>query len=184
METILFALWFFAPAGAANGSPVFANKVPILKKFGMPVDGGKTFRGKRIFGDHKTVRGVVVGTVTGLVIAGLQMFLYDNFSWVDGISGSVDYGNPKILLMGAMMGFGALAGDAIKSFFKRQFSVPSGKSWFPFDQIDYIVGGILFSLPFVILPLTTYAVITIIWFLIHPVATLVGWLLKLKDSPI
>jgi CDP-2,3-bis-(O-geranylgeranyl)-sn-glycerol synthase len=184
VETILFALWFFAPAGAANGSPVFANKVPILSKLGMPIDGGKTFRGKRIFGDHKTVRGFVVGTLTGLVIAGLQILLYANFSWVADISGSVDYSNPAILLMGAMMGFGALAGDSIKSFFKRQFSVPSGQSWFPYDQVDYIIGGILFSLPFVLLPLSTYVVITIIWFLIHPVATLVGWLLKLKDTPI
>jgi CDP-2,3-bis-(O-geranylgeranyl)-sn-glycerol synthase len=184
VETILFALWFFAPAGASNGSPVFANKIPILSKLGMPVDGGKTFRGKRIFGDHKTVRGFVVGTLTGLAIAALQMILSANFSWVTDISGSVDYSNPTILLMGAMMGFGALAGDSIKSFFKRQFSVPSGQSWFPFDQIDYIIGGILFSLPFVLLPLTTYIVIAVIWFLIHPVATLVGWLLKLKDSPI
>ena len=86
--------------------------------------------------------------------------------------------------MGASLGFGALAGDAIKSFFKRQFSVASGQSWFPFDQIDYILGGILFSLPFVILNITDYLIITVVWFLIHPVATVVGWLLKLKDSPI
>jgi len=184
VDTILFALWFFAPAGAANGSPVFANKVPILSKLGMPVDAGRTFRGKRIFGDHKTVRGFVVGTLAGLIIAGLQMLLYSNFSWFEGISGSVDYSNPIVLVMGALMGFGALAGDSIKSFFKRQFSVPSGQSWFPFDQIDYIIGGILFSLPFVLLSFASYAVITIVWFLIHPVATLVGWLLKLKDSPI
>ena len=184
METILFALWFFAPAGAANGSPVFANKVPILQKLGMPIDGRKTFRGKRIFGDHKTVRGFFVGTLTGVAIAALQMLLYTNFSWFVGISGPIDYSNPIVILMGAAMGFGALAGDSIKSFFKRQFSVPSGQSWFPFDQIDYIIGGILFSMLFVLLPITTYVVITIIWFLIHPVATLVGWLLKLKDSPI
>jgi CDP-2,3-bis-(O-geranylgeranyl)-sn-glycerol synthase len=86
--------------------------------------------------------------------------------------------------MGASMGFGALAGDAIKSFFKRQMSVPSGESWFPFDQIDYIVGGLIMSVPFVQLKLSEYIIISIVWFVIHPIATFIGWLLKLKDSPI
>ncbi len=184
METILFALWFFLPAGAANGSPVFANKVPLLRKLGMPIDGGKTFRGKRIFGDHKTLRGFIVGTLVGLGTAALQMLLFANFSWVVDIAGPIDYSDPIVLLLGAALGFGALAGDAIKSFFKRQFSVPSGHSWFPFDQIDYILGGIVFSLPFVILTVQEYALVAIVWFLIHPIATVIGWLLKLKDSPI
>lgn len=184
MESVLFALWFFAPVGIANASPVFANRVPVLHKLGMPIDGGRTFRGKRIFGDHKTVRGFAAGTLFGLLTSALQMFLFDNFSFFETVSGSVDYSKPTVLLMGASLGFGALFGDAIKSFFKRQFSVPSGQSWFPFDQIDYIVGGILFSLPFVTLDIIDYIIIAIVWFLIHPVATVVGWLLKLKDSPI
>lgn len=184
MDSILFALWFFAPVGVANASPVFANRVPVLQKLGMPIDGGRTFRGKRIFGDHKTVRGLMAGTLFGFLTTALQMLLFNNFSFFESVSGSVDYSSPIVLLMGAALGFGALAGDAIKSFFKRQFSVPSGQSWFPFDQIDYIIGAILFSLPFVTLGSKDYLVITVVWFLIHPIATVVGWLLKLKDSPI
>ena len=184
MQTILFALWFFWPAGLANSAPVFANKIPILKRLGMPIDGGKSFRGKRIFGDHKTVRGFVAGVIVAVLVAGLQMLLYANIEWIRTISGSVDYSSPIVLLMGASMGFGALAGDAIKSFFKRQMSVPSGKSWFPFDQIDYIIGGLLLSVPFVDLKISEYIIISIVWFVIHPIATFIGWLLKLKDSPI
>jgi len=184
MQEVLFALWFFAPAGIANSSPVFANKIPMLHKLGMPIDGGKTFRGKRVFGDHKTVRGFIVGVFTGFLVAGIQMILYKNFSWVADISSTIDYSNPIVLLMGAVLGFGALAGDAIKSFFKRQFSVPSGASWFPFDQIDYIIGGLLVSFPFVSLTLSQYLTILVVWFLIHPLATFFGWILKLKDSPI
>jgi CDP-2,3-bis-(O-geranylgeranyl)-sn-glycerol synthase len=184
MQEILFALWFFAPAGIANSSPVFANKIPLLNKLGMPIDGGKTFRGKRIFGDHKTLRGFIVGTIAGFLVALLQMLLYTNFSWFNELSSSVDYSDPIVLVMGAALGFGALTGDAIKSFFKRQFSVPSGESWFPFDQIDYIVGGLFASAFFVSLALSQYVTITIVWFLIHPIATFIGWLLKLKDSPI
>jgi CDP-2,3-bis-(O-geranylgeranyl)-sn-glycerol synthase len=184
VQEILFALWFFAPAGVANTAPVFANKIPLLRKLGMPIDGGKTFRGKRIFGDHKTIRGFLVGILAGFVVAGIQMLLYANFDWFYSISGSIDYSNPSILLLGALLGFGALAGDSVKSFFKRQVGVKSGQSWFPYDQIDYIFGGILLTLPFVSISAMQYLVILLVWFLIHPVATFIGWLLKLKDSPI
>jgi CDP-2,3-bis-(O-geranylgeranyl)-sn-glycerol synthase len=184
MELVLFALWFFAPAGIANSSPVFANKVPLLKKLGMPIDMGKTYRGKRVFGDHKTVRGFLAGILSGILVASIQMFLYSNSSWIVDISGSIDYSQPIVLLMGAMLGLGALTGDAIKSFFKRQTGVESGKSWFPFDQIDYIIGGLVFSIPFVNLKPSEIIAIFIVWFLIHPVATFIGWLIGLKDSPI
>lgn len=184
MQTILFALWFFLPAGIANMAPVIAKKIPMLHKLAVPVDGGKSFRGRRIFGDHKTVRGFVVGVLSALVIVLMQMFLYAHISWVKTIAGPVDYSEPVVILLGIALGFGALAGDAIKSFFKRQVGVPSGASWFPYDQIDYIVGGILLSLPFYTFSMTTYLAVFLVWFLIHPIATLIAWLLKLKDSPI
>jgi CDP-2,3-bis-(O-geranylgeranyl)-sn-glycerol synthase len=184
VQEILFALWFFAPAGIANSSPVFANKIPVLNKLGIPIDGGKTFRGKRMFGDHKTVRGFVVGVLSGLLVAAIQMLIYANSEWIVGISAPIDYSQPIVLIMGAALGFGALLGDAVKSFFKRQFSVPSGSSWFPFDQIDYIIGGLIASAFFVTLTWSQYLLIMIVWFLIHPAATFIGWMLKLKDSPI
>jgi hypothetical protein len=57
MKDILFALWFFLPAGLANAAPVFANKIPGSEWLAVPIDGGKHFRGKRITGNHKTIRG-------------------------------------------------------------------------------------------------------------------------------
>lgn len=182
---IFFALWFFLPAGLANASPVFASRVPGLQKLGIPIDFGKTFKDKRIFGDHKTVRGFVVGTGTGLITGLLQYAAYSNSEWLQNMS-LVEYKSALwSAMLGIFLGFGALAGDAIKSFFKRQFSVPSGKSWFPFDQIDYIVGGLVFSSLLVDLPQrSTYLWIGLIWFLIHPLATFVGWIIGVKDSPI
>ena len=53
MKDILFALWFFLPAGLANAAPVFANKIPGSEWLAVPIDGGKHFRGKRITGNHK-----------------------------------------------------------------------------------------------------------------------------------
>ena len=184
MELVLFALWFFAPAGVANSSPVFANKIPFLKNLGMPIDRGRTYKGKRILGDNKTYRGFIAGVLSGFATALLQMNLYTSFDWFTTVSPDIDYSQPVVLLLGVAIGFGALFGDAVESFFKRQLSFSSGKSWFPFDQLDYILGGLLFSIPFVTLTAMQYTAIIIVWFLIHPVATFIGWNLKLKDKPI
>ena len=54
-KDILFALWFFAPAGLANAAPVFANKIPRSDWLAVPLDFGKSLRGRRIFGDRKSV---------------------------------------------------------------------------------------------------------------------------------
>jgi CDP-2,3-bis-(O-geranylgeranyl)-sn-glycerol synthase len=185
VNEILFALWFFAPAGIANGAPVFANKISLLDKFGKPIDHGKSWRGKRIFGDHKTYRGFLVGVIVAVFIAAIQMILYTNFDFFSvEITNNIDYSDPKVLVLGAFLGFGALAGDAVKSFFKRQLSVPSGKSWFPFDQIDYILGGLIMSVPIVALSPVDYLAVFIVWAFLHPIATFIAWILKLKDSPI
>lgn len=184
LNNILFALWYFLPAGLANAAPVFANKIPLLQKLGMPIDAGKSFRGKRIFGDHKTVRGFVAGVLVGSITGLLQYFVYSQLGWVQNFSLIVYTSVGQSLLLGALLGFGALFGDAIKSFFKRQFGVASGKSWFPFDQIDYIVGGLLFGSIIIDLPHEDYIWIGLVWFLIHPVATFIGWLFGLKDTPI
>jgi len=140
MNDILFTLWFFAPAAVANMSPIFANNIPKLQKFDKTLDMGKKYRGKRIFGEHKTFRGLLSGIVSGTVTIGLQIILFNSFSWAQSTAGTlVDYTNPLILFLGAVLGLGALTGDAVKSFFKRQFNVAPGRGWFPFDQTDFII---------------------------------------------
>ena len=172
------------PAGFANAAPVFANKIPLLNTLGVPIDMGKHFRGKRIFGDHKTVRGFVAGVAVGAITGALQHGIYMHSSWIQHFS-LISYSSLLTsVMLGVLLSFGALFGDAIKSFFKRQFSVPSGRAWFPFDQIDYIVGGLIFASIIIDLPHSAYWWIGLIWFLIHPIATFVAWLVGLKDSPI
>jgi len=38
--------------------------------------------------------------------------------------------------------------DIVESFFKRKKNIPSWQSWYVWDQIDYIIWVILFTLPF------------------------------------
>jgi CDP-2,3-bis-(O-geranylgeranyl)-sn-glycerol synthase len=87
-------------------------------------------------------------------------------------------------LVGPLFGLGALGGDAIKSFFKRQLGVSPGKSWFPYDQLDYVIGGAVAVLPFIVLNLRQYVLLTAVWLAIHVASTVIGYRLGLKDAPI
>jgi hypothetical protein len=47
------------------------------------------------------------------------------------------------LATGLRFGFGAVAGDAAKSFFKRRLAIAPGSPWIPFDQLDFAVGALV-----------------------------------------
>src|SRR4051812_22356780 len=128
-KDILFALWFFVPAGVANVMPILAAKIPGLRHWDAPVDGGSRLRGKRVFDDHKTWRGIVTGVIAGILILKLQVNLYDQYAWARDISGPLNYDKISVLGLGFLLGFGALFGDMIKSLAKRQFGVQPGSSW-------------------------------------------------------
>lgn len=183
IKDIFFVWWFFAPAGVANIAAFFSGKIPFLKPYSHPVDFSAKFRGKRILGDNKTIRGFIFGIIAAIIIVYLQVFLFNQFIFLRKIL-SIDYNSINPILFGVLAGFGALFGDALKSFFKRQIGVVPGKSWFPFDQIDYIVGGILFTSFYIRLSLGEYIVLFLVWFLLHPLTTILGYIFKLKDSPL
>lgn len=184
LHEIFFALWFFLPAGIANMMPIFAAHWPLLKKYEYPMDFGLTFRGKRVFGSHKTMRGLIVGIIFATLTLWLQQLAYMNIGWVSDWVTYVDYSALSVLVLGPLFAIGALLGDAVKSFFKRQVGVSPGESWFPFDQIDYIVGGAIATWAFVPLSFWQYVLLICIWFCLHLIATTVGYLLGLKDKPI
>ncbi len=125
LSEFLGGIWFILPAYFASISPVW-----FKLRGKTQLDFGKTFRGKPVFGASKTVRGFVGGALCGALLGGIQQYAF---------------GKPNGLLLGVLLGFGAMSGDAAKSFFKRQYGIPPGRSWFPFDQLDFIVGALAFA---------------------------------------
>lgn len=180
---ILALIWLFLPAGIANMAPIFVSKIPGLRELELPMDLGKTFRGKRIFGAHKTIRGLFSGILFGIATVWLQKEFYGHSEFIRTLS-LLDYSTLNILLLGTLLGAGALIGDAVESFFKRQLGIESGKSWFPFDQIDYIIGAAIFIAPIYTLRVLEYVLLLITFFVLHIVFTFIGYNLKLKKDPI
>ncbi len=173
MNHFLFAIIFFLPAGAGNVAPILAKHIPLLRHWKTPLDGGATFRGKRVLGPNKSWRGLVTGVLAGGLV-GLVLYPI-----ITDVSSSAEH-----FIIGATIGFGALLGDALESFFKRQRGVKSGDSWLLFDQLDYVIGALVFGALFVRLSFADYLAVIVFYFVGHLIMTYIGFLLGLKDKPI
>lgn len=140
MNILLETIWFFLPAAIANMAPVFAHHIHLWDSFAYPIDGHITLNGKRLLGDNKTIRGLVVGALAGLITGFLQYLAFS----ADAIQAISIFPYTSLVAstaLGMLLGASALVGDMIKSFFKRRLNIPSGHSWIPFDQIDLALGA-------------------------------------------
>jgi CDP-diglyceride synthetase len=179
-KEIFFAIWFFLPAGIANVMPIFVAHIPRLKRYDAPIDFGKTYRGERIFGSHKTWRGLIAGMIFSTLVLWLQQVAVLHSGWLQTWTNQVNYAQLPTFILGPLFAIGALGGDAIESFFKRQRGIAPGHGWFPFDQTDYAI----VSAPFVALNLLQYVLLVVLWFIIHLVASVIGYGIGLKERPI
>ena len=166
-EMIIQALYFFLPAYVANMMPVFLMKVPILD---VAVS-------KKYFGKNKSWRGVV-----GAIFAGGVVFWIQKLLFVNGFTewAIIDYADYSILL-GVLLGLGAILGDLVESYYKRKAGIAPGKPWFPFDQLDFVFGGITLSFFVYVPPARFIVVLFVITPLLHIMTNHVGYWLKLRD---
>src|ERR1019366_5185400 len=99
IQNLWFALWFFLPVGLANVTPIFAAQLPILNKYDAPIDLKHSIHGKRIFGDHKTWRGLISGVIIGVLTMLIQMYIFNHNAWIRSIAGPADYANSSIIIL-------------------------------------------------------------------------------------
>lgn len=159
--TIAQTLWFFLPAMVANMAPVFAAHFKWLPALQWPIDDGVKWRGRRLLGDNKTIRGFVVALIFGAITGAIQYLIQNNFSLPFAILGP-HASVWQVIFFAGYLGLAALTGDAVKSFLKRQLDIAPGHAWTPWDQIDIVLGCIAFSFWFVQLTVTQIFIALII----------------------
>ncbi|MDP3725464.1 MAG: CDP-archaeol synthase [Nanoarchaeota archaeon] len=174
MSALLELFWVFLPAGIANICPSISAK--WLPGLSYPLDFGRTFRGRRIFGEHKTIRGIIAGVMGGGAVFLLEKYLLGSIAG-EGVGNLPWY-------FGFLLGAGAVGGDAIESFFKRQIGMRPGKSWILFDQIDWIVGALIASRGFVIIALPEILLLVGAGGLLHFLVKLGGYMVRIEKTPI
>ncbi len=155
--------------------PVFVRKWNFLNK---PLDFRKNLFGERIFGSHKTWRGLVFGVLGGIVAVEIQRFL-GRFAFFNALN-ILDYHTVPVIFFGALLGFGVLFGDAVGSFVKRRIGITPGKSFMPFDQIVAPLGAMLFILPYYIVSWQFFVAALAVSFFAHLIIKYIGYLLKFE----
>jgi CDP-2,3-bis-(O-geranylgeranyl)-sn-glycerol synthase len=119
LSFILEAIWYILPS-------YFANMSPVLFGGGRPLDMGRSFRdGRRILGDHKTIRGFLSGIIVGTLVGFIQ-------------------GRP---LQGFTLSLGAMVGDCFGSFIKRRIGLVEGQSAPLLDQEGFLIFSLIFTYP-------------------------------------
>jgi len=178
IKILVEVLWFMLPAYGANMVPgLFRNTLMWL---GKPVDFGKEWKGNRLLGNNKTFRGFVVGVLCAMLLASIQRIAYQTQS-IKSIS-MIDYSQINPLVLGFLFGFGALFGDAAKSFFKRRLGIRPGARWIPFDQVDWVIGSLLF-VSFFYVPDTAHLIMIIVLFpILHVIVNHIAFYLRIRET--
>jgi CDP-2,3-bis-(O-geranylgeranyl)-sn-glycerol synthase len=155
------------------------------RPWAIPLDGGRTWRGRRVLGGNKTLRGfVVMVPATAGAFAILAAIAGDPARagvWPLPADG---YG-----ALGAWAGLGFMLGELPNSFVKRQLDIAPGDAaahrtgalgQFAFDRVDSAIGALAALALFVPLPLVTCAIVLVAGPLLHWLFTVVMWRVGLK----
>lgn len=180
---VVSGLWLFLPA-------MLPNSAAVVFGGGTKMDFGKTWRGKRIFGDGKSWRGFFGGAFSG-VLLGLILI------GISALFGSEDYwgygpfwGNVGVLFT---LSFGAVLGDLTGAFIKRRLGLERGAKAPILDQYDFVAGALLVTALF--FPDWVYATyiegwhicalvfLLVVMFAIHRVMNIIGYRAGLKKEP-
>lgn len=113
----------FSAAGIAH---VLWLRSPRSAAFALPLDAGRRFRGRRLFGTNKTLRGFLVFVpATATVFAALGTVRDSLPAWL--AAGLWPLSESELFLLGAWAGFWFMAGELPNSFLKRQWDLEPGE---------------------------------------------------------
>ena len=155
-----YAIYFMLPA-------YLANVTALAFGGGKPLDFNHNFRdSRRILGNGVTWRGTIIGTIIGITVGLIQGIITGNM--LQGF------------LLGFTLGGGAMIGDACGSFIKRRLKLESGRPAPILDQLDFVVGALVFASLIVVIPLEMIIIILIISIFFHLGANVIAYLFGIK----
>lgn len=169
MHNIIELVAFILPAYVANATPVLVSK--FLPWTPHPLDRGRSwFDGRRLFGNTKTVEGLVAGVLAGTVTGLAEQLL-----------GVMETG----LKRGFILSTGAIMGDLLGSFIKRRLGIPPGFPAPLLDQLDFLAGALAAAKITGLnhITLTDALALALLTLVLHPVTNFLAYLLKLKRVP-
>ena len=146
----------------ANGTPVIAKKI-FGERFAYPLDGGfKFLDGRALFGQSKTLRGVVLAVL--VTTAGAPLI-------------GIDWG------IGALVGSLAMVGDLASSFLKRRMALPPSSRASGLDQIPEALFPLLACRNPLSLTMADIGITAVLFFVGEVLLSRVFYAFRLRDRP-
>jgi CDP-2,3-bis-(O-geranylgeranyl)-sn-glycerol synthase len=172
--------WVFLPV---TGAPVLHAPVlrsDLLSALKLPLDGGLTVRGRRVFGANKTVRGALV---MGAGCVGAAVGL-SRIAWYRSRLPAELRGRP--LVLGLAVAAGTIGGELPNSFVKRQMGVQpgaaGGAAFRVLDQGDLVLGIALALRPWYRMPVGELATSFALVSAIHAGVNVVGYAIGARET--
>ena len=180
-----FLIAAFAIAGVAQTAWFGSSR---SRAFSTPLDGGLTFRGRRVLGDHKTLRGfVVMVPAAACAFAVLSVAAGDARVRLLWALSPAEYA-----ALGAWAALGFMVGELPNSFVKRQLGIapgsiassgPTALLQFVADRVDSGIGMLAAISVAVPTPAITWAVVLLAGAPLHWGFSVVMYLLGTKERP-
>jgi hypothetical protein len=190
MRVLLLAaefLYLYAPLLLSAAISGVVMRQDWLSFARTPIDAGRTFRDKRIFGNSKTWRGVLVAVVGCILGVTIQKYVIGSNA---ASIARVDYAHSDVVQLGLVMGLTAMLGELPNSFVKRRMNIPPGQTaggwravlFYVWDQVDLLI----FSFPalsfWARIDLALVAVGFAVTLVLHPTTSLIGYLIGARRS--
>ena len=181
----LFLMAAFVMAGAAH---VAWLRCRLSQALAIPIDGGLMWRGRRLLGDNKTIRGLV-GMVPATALSFVLLLAAAGDPERAGLWSLPPSGYAAL---GGWAGLGFMLGELPNSFVKRQLGIPPGgtaldrqaATWqFLGDRLDSIAGTLAALALVVPVPLATSAILLVAGPALHLAFSTIMFLLGLKARP-
>lgn len=167
----------------------FCIKFKWLTILVRPIDGGRMFRGRRLFGFNKTYRGVIavgLGTAAGF---GIQAIVLHQIISIRNVE-LIDYSSLSWFPLGFAIGVAAMLSELPNSFIKRRLGVAPGTTasgmvgvlFYILDQVDLLLGVWLVLSFAVEVTLARILWSVVFLFLAHQIITLAGYALGMRAT--
>ena len=160
MKDWILALYIVCPVYCANGAPVLFGG-------GRSIDFGRSLSdGERIFGDHKTFRGLASGLIVGFIVGVLESLL----------------ASAQLIPLAMLASLGALLGDLAGAFLKRRLKIKPGNPLPGVDQLDFVIGAVFLVSVMAPPPFGTILILICVTPPIHLLTNVGAYLLGLKST--
>jgi hypothetical protein len=154
-----------------------------------PIDGGRTVRGRPLFGRSKTIRGPVTVAIGAAATWALQQGVLHRVDALAAIE-LVDFAELPGPWFGAALGAAAELAELPNSFVKRQLGIEPGETaqgglavvFYLWDQLDLLLGYWLVLATAIPVTLGRVAASVVVVAAIHPLLTVAGYLLRMRPT--